>query len=103
MAVDQRDAAGELADLGQELTGTVLEQWGEMTETVAQRDRDMPRQHHEHAGTGLAGFTQRLPIPEGAQFAEPAHALDFVLGQRREGLLVARERERGRSRRRTGC
>src|SRR5882757_7449869 len=73
-----------------------------MAETVAQGERDMARQHHEHAGSGLAGFEQHLAIAKAAHFAETAHALDFVRRQRRECLLVAWKRERTSAGRRTG-
>ena len=63
MAIDQRDAAGELADLGEELPGPLFEHWRDMAEPVAQGHRDMARQHHEHAGPRLAGFEQRLAMP----------------------------------------
>jgi len=103
MAVDQRDAAGELADLGQKLPGALIDHRRDMAEAVAQRDRDMAGQHHEHAGARLAGLEQRLAVLVAAQFAEPPHALDLMRGQRRESLLEARKREGVLAGRRTGC
>ena len=79
MAVDQRDAAGKLADLGQKLPRALVDDRSDMAEAVALGDRDMARQHHEHAGTGLAGLEQRFAVLVGAQLPEPAHALDFVM------------------------
>ena len=101
MAVDQRDTAGKLADLGHKLPRPLIDDRSDMAEAVAQGDRDMARQHHEHAGAGLAGFEQRFAVFIGSQFPEPAHALDFVMRQRRKRLLVTRKRE-GRAGRRTG-
>ena len=95
MAVDQRDATGELADLGQELPRPLIDHRRDMAEAVALGDRDMARQHHEHAGPRLAGLEQRFAVLVDAHLAEPAHALDFVPGQRRKGLLVARKRKGG--------
>ena len=62
MAVDQRDAAGELADLGEELARPLLDHRRDMAEAVALGDRDMARQHDEHAGPRLAGLEQRLAM-----------------------------------------
>ena len=107
MAVDQRDAAGELADFGQELARALIDHRRDMAEAVALGDRDMTRQHDEHAGPRLAGLEQHFAVPIGAQLAEPAHAVDFMRRQRREGLLVARKRKRPaphwRARLRTVC
>ena len=63
MAVDQRDAAGELADLGQKLPRPLIDDRRDMAEPVALGDRDMARQHHEHAGPGLAGLEQHFAVP----------------------------------------
>ena len=97
MAVDQRDATRELADLGEELARPLFDHRRDVAKTVAVGDRDVAREHHEHAGSDLAGFKQRLAVPVAADLTEPAHALDFVRRQRREGLLVTREYIRGRS------
>ena len=96
MAVDQRDAAGELADLGQELPRPLIDDRRDMAEAVALGDRDMARQHHEHARPRLAGFEQHFAVLVDAHLAEPAHAVDFVRRQRRKGLLRARKRKGGR-------
>src|SRR5882757_10000414 len=103
MAVDQRDAAGKLADLGQKLPRALLDHGRDMAEAVAQRDRDMARQHHKHARAGLAGLEQSFAVLVAAQFAEPAHALDLVARQRRKSLLEARKREGILAGRRIGC
>src|SRR5882757_4316474 len=103
MAVDQRDAAGKLADLGQKLPRALLDHGRDMAEAVAQRDRDMAGQHHKHAGAGLAGLEQSFAVLVAAQFAEPAHALDLVARQRRKSLLEARKREGILAGRRIGC
>ena len=102
MAIDQRDAARELADLGQKLPRPLVDHRRDMAETIALGDRDMARQHHEHAGAGLAGFEQRLAMTKAARLAEPAHALDLGQRQRGERLLMARKNERRRAGRRTG-
>src|SRR5712672_1889694 len=102
MAVDQRDAPGELADFGRRLARPLVDDRRDTAEAVALSDRDMARQQHEHSGAGLAGFEQGFAIPETSRFAEPAHAFDFVRRQRRECLLEARKREGGRTRRSTG-
>src|SRR5215471_5189277 len=52
----------------------------------------MARQHHEHAGAGLAGLEQPLAMPVAAYLAKPPHAVDLVRGQRRKGLLEAWKR-----------
>ena len=100
MAVDQRGAAGELPDLGNKLPRPLIDDRGDMAEAVALGDRDMTRQHHEHAGTGLAGLEQGFAVLEASLFSEPAHALDFGIGERGEGLLVARKRRDARAGRR---
>ena len=56
MAVDQRDAAGELADLGQKLPGPLVDHRRDVAKTIALGDRDMTGKHDEHAGSGLAGL-----------------------------------------------
>ncbi|KAH2808169.1 hypothetical protein KXV85_006087, partial [Aspergillus fumigatus] len=94
MAVDQRDAAGELADLGQELPGPLIDDVGDVAEPVAIADDDVARQDHEHARAGPAGLEQRLAIGVTALFAKPAHAVDLVRRQRRKGLVVACEGSR---------
>ena len=63
MAVDQRDAAGELADLGEELARPLIDHRRDMAEAVALGDRDMAGQHDEHAGPGLAGLEQHFAVP----------------------------------------
>ena len=79
MAVDQRDAAGELADLGQKLPRSLVDDRGDMAEAIALRDRDVARQHHEHAGAYLAGLEQGFAVLVGPKLPEPAHPLDFVM------------------------
>ena len=102
MAVDQRDAAGELADLGQKLPRPLVDDRRDMAEAVALGDRDMARQHHEHAGADLAGLEQGFAIPVASRLPEPAHPLDFVMRQRRKGLLVTWKRVSVGAGRRTG-
>ena len=60
MAVDQRDAAGELADLGEKLARPLIDHRRDVAEAVALGDRDMAGQDDEHAGTDLAGLEQRF-------------------------------------------
>ena len=62
MAVDQRDAARELADLGEKLTRPLIDHRRDMAKAVALGDRDMAGQHHEHAGSGLAGLEQPFAV-----------------------------------------
>ena len=62
MAIDQRDAAGELADFGKELARPLIDHRRDMTEAVALGDGDMAGQDHEHAGPGLAGFEQFFAV-----------------------------------------
>jgi hypothetical protein len=64
IAVDQRTRPDSWPISGKELTGPLIEQWRDVAKPVAQRDRDMARQHHEHAGTGLAGLEQRFAMPK---------------------------------------
>ena len=89
MAVDQRDASGQLPDLGEELTRPLLDHGCDMAEPVALGDDDVARQDHEHARPGLAGLEQRLAVSEGADLAKTAHPRDLGRGQRWEGLLKA--------------
>ena len=89
--IDQRDAAGELADLGDELPCPLLHDRRDVAETVAFGDRDMARQHDEHAASGLAGLEHQLAVGKGFELAEAAHACDLGFGQGRESLLRARE------------
>src|SRR5262245_58754163 len=91
MAIDQRDTAGELADLGQKLSRWLIDDGRDMAEPVAMGNADLARQHYEHAGTGLAGLEQRLAMLVAAYLAKPPHAVDFVRGQRRKGLLISDE------------
>src|SRR3954447_16723055 len=89
MAVDQRDAAGKLADFSQKLPRSLIDHRRDMAKAVTLGNYDIARQHHEHAGAGLAGFKQGDAVLVSAHLAEPAHAVDFVLGQGRKSLLVA--------------
>ena len=99
MTVDQRDAAGELADLGQKLSRSLIDDRRDAPKAVALGDHDIARQHHEHAGAGLAGLEQCFAVLVAADLAEPAHALDFLRRQGRKGLLMPWKRN-GRSSRR---
>jgi len=92
MAVDEGEAARELADLGQKLSRSLIDDGRDMTKAVALADGDGAGQHHEHAGTDCAGFKQGFAIPVASRHPEPAHALDFLRRQDREGLLVTRKR-----------
>ncbi len=89
MTIDQRDAAGELADLGQELPGTLVDDVREVAKPVAMADADIARQQHEHAGPWLAGLEQRLVVLVAPHLAEPAHAVDLVRRQRRKRLVIS--------------
>ena len=102
MAVDQRDAAGKLADLGQKLSRALVDDRSNMAEAVPLGDGDCARQHHEHAGAYLAGFEQSFAVLVGSKLAEPAHARDFVMGERRECLFVTWKRGGSRAGRWTG-
>ena len=93
VAVDQRDAAGKLADLGQKLPGPLIDHRRDVAEAVALGDRDMTGKHDEHAGSGLAGLEQFFAWLVGLDVAEPAHARDLWRRQHRKRLLVARERD----------
>ena len=97
MAVDQRDAAGELADFGEKLTRPLIDHRRDVAEAVALGDRDMAGQHHEHARSGLAGLEQPFAVLVIADLAEPAHARDFLRRQRGKGLLMTRKRGHRRS------
>ncbi|MFK4386087.1 hypothetical protein ABIA40_005495 [Bradyrhizobium sp. USDA 223] len=90
-AVDQRRPARELAELGQELPRPLIDHRRDVTETVALGDGDVARQHHEHAGPGLAGLEQQLAVRVGADFAEVPDPFDLGGRQRRKGLLGAGE------------
>src|SRR5712691_12462353 len=96
MAIDQRDAARELADFGKKLTGSLIDDRRDVTEAIALGDRDMAGQDHEHSRSRLAGLEQRFAILVLAQLAEPAHARDFRRRQFRECLLKTRKRGCGR-------
>ncbi len=79
MAVDQRDAAGELADLGQKLPRPLVDDRRDMAEAVALGDRDMARQHHEHAGAELAGLEQGFAVP-GSVRSSPNRRMRSISG-----------------------
>ena len=102
MAVDQREAAGKLADLSEKLPRPLVDDRGDMAKAVALGDRDGAGQHHEHAGTDLAGFEQGVAVPVGAKLPETAHPLDFGIRERRKGLLMARKRDGSCADRRIG-
>ena len=78
MAIDQRGAAGELADFGQKLTGSLVDHRRDVTEAVALADRDMAGQDDEHSRTRLAGFEQSFAILVASHFAEAAHPRDLL-------------------------
>ena len=82
MAVDQRDPAGELADLGEKLARSLVDDRRHMAEAVALGDRDVAGQHHEHARPRPAGLEQFFAVAVVADIAEPAHAGDFLRRQR---------------------
>ena len=48
--VDQRRAAGELADVGEEVTGALLDDWRDMAQPVALGDRNEAFEYDQHAG-----------------------------------------------------
>ena len=102
MAVDQRDAAGKLADLGQKLSRALVDDRSDMAEAVTLGDGDVAGEHDEHPRPHLAGLEQRFAGLVGAQLPETAHAGDFVMGERRECLFVTRKRGGSRADRRTG-
>jgi hypothetical protein len=92
VAVDQRDAARKLTDLGEKLSGPLVDDGGDVTEAVALGDRHMAGQHHEHSRAGLAGLEQRFTALVMAHVAEPAHAPDLLRRQGGKGLLEAGKR-----------
>jgi hypothetical protein len=92
MAVDQRDPAGELADLGQKLSRPLIDDGRDTAKPVALGDRDHAGQHDKHARTRLAGLEQGFAMLVMKHLAEPSHAVDLMLGQSRKGLLMARKR-----------
>src|SRR5437879_9543056 len=96
MAIDQRGAAGELADFGQKLTGSLVDHRRDVTEAVALADRDMTGQDDEHSRTRLAGFEQSFAVLVASHFAEAAHPRNLLRRQRRERLLEARKPGRQR-------
>ncbi len=89
MAVDQSDAAGELADLGEKLPRALIDHRRDVTEAIALGDRHMAGQDDEHAGPGLAGLEQHFAVLVPARLAKPAHARNLLQRQRRECLLKA--------------
>ncbi len=91
MAVHQRRTRGQLTDLGQELAGPLIDDRRDTAEAITLRNGDMAGQHDEHSGPDLAGLKQRFAVVIVTILAEPAHPRDFLHGQCREGLLVARE------------
>ena len=97
MAVDQRDAAGKLADLGHELPRPLIDDRRDMAEAVALGDRDMARQHHEHAGAGLAGLEQRFAVLD--RFAVPRTGACARFRDASASETSARDAETRRSRR----
>ena len=88
MTVDQRMAAGQLADLGQELTRTLPDDRSDMAETVALIDRHHAFEDDEHARGGRAGREERSTALVVAHAAEPADAGDLGLVRHREHLIV---------------
>ena len=91
MTVDQRDAARELADFGEKLTGSLIDHRRDVAETVALGDRDMAGQDDEHARSGFAGLEQPFAVLVGSDVAEPAHARNLLQRQRRKCLLMSRK------------
>ena len=91
MAVDQRDAARELADFGEELARPLVDDRRDVSEAIALGDRNMAGKHDKHARSGLAGLEQHFAVPVSSDVAEPAHPRDFLRRQRRKCLFVTRE------------
>ena len=56
VTIDQRDAARQLTDFGQELPGSLIDHRCDMAEPVALGDRDMAGQQDKHSRTRLAGL-----------------------------------------------
>ncbi len=90
VAVDQRRAAGQGAGLGEELARALLHHRLAPAEAVALGDRHHAVEHDEHAGRRLAGDEERLARPVVPLGAEAAQPVDFLGGQERKGLVVAR-------------
>src|SRR3954453_12302551 len=98
MAIDQRDAAGKLADFRQKLPRSLVDHRRDVAKAVTLGDCDIARQQHEHARPGSAGFEQGFAVLVATHLPEPAHAVDFVLRQGWKSLLVARKCKRTRTR-----
>src|SRR5271169_749228 len=96
VAIDQRDAAGKLTQLGQKLARPLLNDRRDMTEAVALADRHMAGKDDKHARSDFAGLEQRFAMLVVARLAEPAHPRDFLRRQRRKGLLITRKCARRR-------
>src|SRR5579872_3446485 len=94
MTVGQRDAARKLTELGEKLPRPLFNDRRDTTKTGTAGDGDVAGQHDKHAGADLAGLEQDLAILELALFAEAAHPRNFLRGQRRKCLFVARKRAR---------
>jgi hypothetical protein len=92
MAIDQRDAARELADFSDKLPRPLIDHGRDVAEAVALRDRDMAGQQHKHAWSGFAGLEKLFAVFVMTLLAKPAHAGDFLRRQRRECLLMTRKR-----------
>ena len=60
--VHQRRAAGELADLGQEVAHALFDDRSDVAQSVALGHRDEALEHDKHAGRDFSRFVQLLPV-----------------------------------------
>ena len=92
--VDKRRASGKLADIRQELAGTLFSDRRYVAQTIALADRHLALEQDEHAGADLSGLKELLAVRIFAVRAIAPQPLDFLRCQLRKRLLVARNLRR---------
>jgi len=90
LAVDERRAPGQLADLGEELPRPLLHDRHDAPHAVALRDAHVALEHDEHARAALAGREQATAALEALARPEAPDALDFFAREHRKHLVLAR-------------
>ena len=88
--VDQRRPAGELPQLGREVTGALLDDGGEMPQRIAPRHPYATGSEHEGSGSDFPRHEQRLILGVALHLAEADQPVDLPGSELREHSFITR-------------
>ncbi len=87
--VDERGAARQLSDFGNELTHPLFDDRDHMAQAVPGADGDGACNEHEHAGAPFPCHKQEIARFEAPNLAEPAQTLDLLRQEFWKHLITA--------------